>query len=106
MPACEADAQMVEGGFEPAAREVMVGGRPRPYWEASPAYAPWAGGYFGAFGGVFPGFLLGSMLGSAFFPPVHVDHGGGLGGGFGDGGDWGGGGGFGDFGGGGFGGGD
>ena len=103
VPACEADAQMVERGLEPSAREVMVGGRARPYWDAPPAYGAWAGGYFGGFGGLFPGILLGSMLGGAFAPPVYVDHGDG---GFG-GGDWGSGGG--DFGGdfgGGFGGGD
>ena len=111
VPACEADAQMVERGMEPAAREVMVGGQARPYWDAPPAYGPWAGGYFGGFGGLFPGIVLGSMLGGAFMPYGSIDHGGGDYGGGGDlggGGGWGdGGGGFGgDFGGGGFGGGD
>ena len=109
VPACEADAQMVERGVEPAAREVMVGGRARPYWDAPAAYGPWAGGYFGGFGGLFPGILLGSMLGGAFAPYGSFDHAGGdPGGGDFGGGGWGdGGGGFGgDFGGGGFGGGD
>lgn len=109
VPACEPDAQMVERGLEPSAREVMVGGRARPYWDAPPAYGPWAGGYFGGFGGLFPGILLGSMLGGAFAPPVSLDHGDGDFGGDGDwgggGDDWGGGGDFG-FGGGGFGGGE
>jgi hypothetical protein len=60
VPACEADALAVERGHEPAHREVEVGGRRMPYWEAGPAFAPWAGGYFG---GLLPGLLIGSMLG-------------------------------------------
>jgi hypothetical protein len=113
VPACEADAQRVERGEDPSYRE--VGGR--PYWEAGPAYAPYAGGYFGGFGGgLFPGLLVGTMLGGAMFPGMGygADYGGGGDAGGGDfgggGGDFGGGGGFGggDFGGGGgdFGGGD
>jgi hypothetical protein len=62
-PACEADAQAVERGLEPAHREVEVGGRRVPYWNAPPAFAPWAGGYFG---GLLPGLLIGSMLGGGF----------------------------------------
>jgi hypothetical protein len=104
VPACEADAQRVERGADPSYRE--VGGR--PYWEAGPAYAPYAGGYFGGFGGgLFPGLLVGTMLGGAMFPGIGYadsgsdfdgggfgggDFGGGGGGGFG-GGDFGGGGG-------------
>ncbi|HWT22416.1 MAG TPA: hypothetical protein VN213_02810 [Solirubrobacteraceae bacterium] len=111
VPACEADAQRVERGADPETREIEWAGRRVPYWQAGPAYAPFAGGYFGGFGGgLLPGLLVGSMLGSAMFPPVvYGDHGGfgdeGDGGDFG-GGDFGGGGG--DFGGGGgdFGGGD
>ena len=106
VPACEADAQRVEQGLEPATREVLVQGERVPYWNAPPAYyGPWAGGFFGGFGGLFPGLLIGSMLGGAFAPPVFIDsggHGGGDGGDFG-GGDFDGGGG--DFGGGDFGGG-
>ena len=107
VPACEADAMRVEAGEDPSYRE--IGGR--PYWDASPAYAPYAGGFFGGFGGgLFPGLLVGTMLGGAMFPGVgYADSGAGdYGGGGGDfgGGDFGGGGG--DFGGGGggFGGGD
>lgn len=102
VPACAADAQRVEEGLEPAAREVMVGGQAMPYWNAPAAYGPWAGGFFGGFGGGFlPGMFLGSMLGSGmgFGGPVYIDGDGGAGD-FGDGGD------FGDFGGGDFGGGD
>jgi hypothetical protein len=115
VPACEADAQRVERGEDPEAREVMVGGQRMPYWNAGPMYAPFAGGFFGGFGGgLFPGLLLGTMLGGAMFPGIGYGAGfgdGGYGDG-GDGGDWGGGGDFGggggDFGGGGgdFGGGD
>lgn len=66
VPACAADAQRIEDGLDPQTREVTVGGRPVPYWNAGPAYAPWAGGFYGGFGGLFPGFLLGSMLGGGF----------------------------------------
>ncbi len=66
VPACAADAQRIEDGLDPQAREVSVDGRPVPYWNAGPAYAPWAGGFYGGFGGLFPGLLLGSMLGGGF----------------------------------------
>jgi hypothetical protein len=115
VPACEADALRVEEGIDPQPREVEWHGQRVPYWQAGPAYAPFAGGFFGGFGGgLFPGLLIGSMLGSAWGAPMaygdYGGHGGDPGGGdFGGGGDWGGGlsgGDFGgDFGGGGFGGG-
>ena len=70
VPACEADAQRVERGDDPQTREVEYAGRRVPYWQAGPAYAPYAGGYFGGFGGVLPGLLIGSVLGSAMYPPV------------------------------------
>jgi hypothetical protein len=110
VPACEADAQRVERGDEPQAREVEWGGQRVPYWQAGPAYAPFAGGFFGGFGGgLLPGILIGSLLGGAMSPGMAyggLDDPGQGGGDFG-GGDFGGGGGFGggDFGGGGFGGG-
>src|SRR5207237_1436730 len=47
VPACEADAERVEAGAEPAARHVLVGGRPVPYWDAPPAFDAWRDGYFG-----------------------------------------------------------
>src|SRR3954469_14262908 len=34
VPACEADAQRVERGLDPQAREVLIGGRRVPYWDA------------------------------------------------------------------------
>jgi hypothetical protein len=110
VPACEADALRVEEGLEPEAREIEIGGRRRPYWDAPAYYGPWAGGYYGGLGagGLFTGLLVGSMLGGAFAGPAwgHGNEVGGdagdLGGGGFGGGDFGGG----DFGGGGFGGGD
>jgi hypothetical protein len=90
VPACEADAQRVERGEDPEAREVTVGGQRVPYWSAGPMYAPFMGGFFGA--GIVPGLMMGTMLGSVWDEPAG-DFGGG---------DFGGG----DFGGGGFGGGD
>jgi hypothetical protein len=95
VPACEADAQRVERGDDPEAREMMVGGHRMPYWAAGPAYAPFMGGFFGA--GLLPGLMMGTMLGSMWDAP-----GGDVGGGDWGGGDFGGG----DFGGGDFGGGD
>jgi hypothetical protein len=105
VPACEADAQRVERGEDPDPREVTVGGRRVPYWNAGPVYAPYMGGFFG--GGLLPGIFLGSLLGGGMFGGGYGGWGGEYGGdggtyGDGGGGDFGGG----DFGGGGFGGGD
>src|SRR5829696_1399265 len=66
VPACEADAQRVERGQDPEAREVLVGGQRMPYWSAGPMYAPFAGGLFGGFGGgLLPGLMMGTLLGSS-----------------------------------------
>jgi hypothetical protein len=74
VPACAADAVRIKDGLEPDMRLVPVGGgERRPYWDAGPAYAGWAGGYYGGF---LPGMLWGTVLGSSF----------GWGGGWGDGG--------------------
>ncbi|MFD8588950.1 hypothetical protein ACFV1B_05280 [Streptomyces sp. NPDC059637] len=106
VPVCAADAARIADGLDPAVRTVSVDGRQRPYWDAGPAYAPWAGGYYGAYGSMLlPGLLIGTMLGNSMGPAhalgagYYGDYGGGgdFGGGFG--GDFGGGGG-GDFGGG------
>ena len=107
VPACEADAQRVERGDDPATREVTVRGRRVPYYDAPPAYGPWAGGFFGGLGGgLLPGLLIGSMLGGGLgfgYPDEAAAESGDWGGGdFGGGDDWGGG----DWGGGSFGGGD
>jgi hypothetical protein len=103
VPACAADAARVEQGVDPETREVSSGGRRVPYWQASPAYGAYAGGFFGGFG-IVPAFLIGSMLGTSFGWGGAIGGGGGEGGDFGGEGDFGGGG-FGDFGGGDFGGG-
>ena len=94
VPACEADAQRVERGEDPASREVLVGGVRTPYW-AAPGYMPFYGGFF-------PGLFLGELLGGGFYggygdqPGSGLGDFGGGGGGFG-GGDFGGDGGGGDF---------
>lgn len=107
VPACAADAERVEQGADPDARMVDVNGNRRPYWEAGPQWAPYAGGYYAGYGGfgMLNTILIGTAIGSMW--------GGGWGGGYGGydqsaaggdnwsdfGGDFGGGG-FGDFGGG------
>ena len=92
LPACEADAQRVDHGEVPQAREVTVRGRRVPYWNAGPAYAPFYGGFFGGHRGALPGFLLGVMSGGGWDGkgPGLLSGGGGGGGGdfdFGGGGD-------------------
>ncbi|CAN5210293.1 hypothetical protein BH18ACT12_BH18ACT12_02350 [soil metagenome] len=68
VPACEADAQAVERGVEPASRQVLTGGRQVPYWSAPPYFGPWAGGYFMPFGGMgfLSGLFVGELLGGTF----------------------------------------
>ena len=68
VPACEADAQAVERGLEPASREVTADGRSVPYWNAPPYFGPWAGGYFMPFGGTgfLSGLFVGELLGGAY----------------------------------------
>ncbi|MFJ1544090.1 hypothetical protein [Streptomyces sp. NPDC088246] len=85
VPVCAADEIRLREGEEPLGRTVDTGdGRRRPYWEAGPAYGPWAGGYFG--GGLLPGLLVGTLLGSALSSPAYAaEYGGGD---FGSGGDW------------------
>ncbi|MEV0591886.1 hypothetical protein [Nonomuraea cavernae] len=110
VPACASDAEAVERGFDPQMREVMVDGQRRPYYDAGPAYQPYAYGYYGGFGDVMTGMFIGTMMGSMMSGAMMGGFGGGYsdggGGDFSGGGDFGGGGGFGDFGGGDFGGGD
>ena len=100
VPACEADAQAVERGAQPASREVMTGGRMVPYWSAPPYFGPWAGGYFMPFGGMgfLSGLFVGELLGGAYGGWGYGSWGGsGTAGGFGNWSDGGGGGGDGDF---------
>ena len=70
VPACEADAQRVERGDDPEAREVTVGGQRMPYWAAGPMYAPFMGGFYGA--GLLPGLLIGTSLGGVWDAPSAV----------------------------------
>lgn len=64
VPVCAADAQRLKDGVEPPMREVDIDGRRVPYWQAGPAFSPWAGGFFG--GGLLPGLFIGSALGGGF----------------------------------------
>ena len=68
VPACEACAQVVERGEEPASREVVAGGRRIPYWNAPSYFGPWAGGYFSPFGGTgfLSGLFVGELLGGTY----------------------------------------
>jgi hypothetical protein len=105
VPACAADAIRVEQGEEPDTRQVLVHGSPTPYWNAGPAFGPWAGGFFGGATGAFvPMLFAGSLLGDSWgddrADDVQDEDLGDAGGGDFDGGDFGGG----DFGGGDFGG--
>ncbi|WP_246236425.1 hypothetical protein [Actinomadura chibensis] len=79
VPACAADADAVLHGFDPDIRMVPSGGIRRPYWDAGPAYGPYAGGYYYGYGGfdLLGGLLIGTALGSMMS--------GGWGGGYGDG---------------------
>lgn len=98
--ACPVCAQAVRTGGQPDVRMVEVDGDRRPYYEAGPAYAPYAGGYFGMnmmmgmFTGMMMGSMMGSMMGAGMMGTGMEDAGGDLGGG-----DFDGGGDFGDFGG-------
>ncbi|TDB77786.1 hypothetical protein E1264_37275 [Actinomadura sp. KC216] len=66
VPACAADAQAVLKGTDPDVRMVPSGGTRRPYWDAGPAYGPYAGGYYYGYGGIdlLSGMMIGTMLGS------------------------------------------
>jgi len=66
VPACALDAERVEAGAEPDARQVMLGSRRVPYWEAGSAYMPWASGYFAAFG-LMNVMFMGTMMGAFMF---------------------------------------
>ncbi|MBW9209783.1 hypothetical protein KV100_08940 [Mumia sp. zg.B21] len=65
VPACALDAERVRAGAEPDTRKVMVGAQRLPYWQAGPAYAPYAAGYFSAFA-FMPALFMGTMLGGMF----------------------------------------
>lgn len=72
VPVCAADQARLADGQEPMARTVRTPyGEDRPYWDAGPVYAPWAGGYYGMMGGgLLPGLFLGTLLGSSMMGPA------------------------------------
>ncbi|MGW1975266.1 hypothetical protein [Streptomyces sp. NPDC001889] len=70
VPVCAADAARLDDHLAPLARTVETETGRRPYWEAGPAYGPWAGGYFG--GGLLPGLLAGTMLGAVLSSPAYA----------------------------------
>ncbi|MFJ3163349.1 hypothetical protein [Streptomyces kanasensis] len=76
VPVCAADESSVKAGQDPQSRQVATAHGPRPYWEAGPAYGPWAGGYYG--GALLPGLLIGTMLGTTLATPAYAgEYGGG-----------------------------
>ena len=68
VPVCAADADRVRQGAEPDIRTVQQGYERVPYWQAGPAYSPYAMGYFGAYAmtGLLPTFMLMTMLNPAW----------------------------------------
>lgn len=64
--ACADCAHAVRTGGQPDVRLVEVDGERRPYYDAGPAYSPYASGYFGMnmMMGMFTGMMMGSMMGS------------------------------------------
>lgn len=66
IPVCLADQDRLAQGAEPDVRTVPQGAGRVPYWDAGPAYSPWAMGYFGMYAatGLLPAFMLGSLLAS------------------------------------------
>ncbi|GGU70088.1 hypothetical protein GCM10010211_39660 [Streptomyces albospinus] len=67
VPACAADATRLADGQEPMSRTVQTADGQQPYWNAGPAYSPWAGGYYGS--GVLPALVAGTLLGSLISAP-------------------------------------
>ncbi|MFC4330255.1 hypothetical protein ACFPC0_21205 [Streptomyces andamanensis] len=70
VPVCAADATRLADGRDPVVRQVDTDQGRRPYWDAGPAYGPWAGGYFG--GGILPGLLVGTVLGGMMSTPSYA----------------------------------
>ena len=64
VPACPADAERVLVGADPYIRTVQVGAQRVPYWQAGPAYAPWAQGYYSSWRGssLITDIAIGSMI--------------------------------------------
>jgi hypothetical protein len=63
VPACESCMRNIANGVEPAARQVVAGGRKMPFYDAPPHFESWFAGYFGgAAAGLVDGFPLGRAL--------------------------------------------
>ncbi len=69
VPACAADAERVLAGADPFIRSVQVGARRVPYWQAGPAYAPWAQGYYRSWAG--SDLIRDMMIGSLIFQGIN-----------------------------------
>ncbi len=75
VPACAADARRLERGEAPAARQVLLGGRPTAYWNAPGFYGPWFAGHFGgADGALAERLLIGTLLGGGMGYEVDQPH--------------------------------
>ncbi|MER5641182.1 hypothetical protein ABT095_30065 [Kitasatospora sp. NPDC002227] len=70
VPACQADLDRLAIGATPDIRTVETEHGRQAYWDAGPAYSPWAGGYYG--GGLLPALLVGTALGSVFSTPAYA----------------------------------
>jgi hypothetical protein len=66
VPACAQDAARMKAGEKPEIREVEIGGRRVPYFEAGAAFAPYGEGYF-----------LGAIAAHSLFTTPVIDPGGG-----------------------------
>jgi hypothetical protein len=64
VPVCAADQERLRHGAEPDIRTVPDGVGRVPYWQAGPAYSPWAMGYFGGYAGsqLLPSFMVLTLL--------------------------------------------
>lgn len=63
VPACNSCMWNIANGVEPAARQVVSGGRKMPFYDAPPHFESWFAGYFGgAAAGLVDGFPLGRAL--------------------------------------------
>jgi hypothetical protein len=64
VPVCAADQERLRQGAEPDIRTVPDGVGRVPYWQAGPAYSPWAMGYFGGYAGsqLLPSFMVLTLL--------------------------------------------
>ncbi len=83
VPACAADAERVKAGADPVIRTVQNGSRRVPYYDAGPAYAPYARGYYSGWAG--SNMIRDMVVGSVIFHGIGNLMGGGMGygGGFG-----------------------